>query len=46
MRIEPGYVEIVSAVLRELGHDPALFPLPRPGAITEDELKWKKLLSY
>lgn len=39
MRIEPGYVEIVSAVLRELGHDPALFPLPRPGAITEDEFR-------
>ncbi|WP_421862585.1 AraC family transcriptional regulator ligand-binding domain-containing protein [Parvibaculum sp.] len=39
MRIEPGYVEIVSAVLRDLGHDPAAFPVPRTGTVTEDEFR-------
>ncbi|PKQ08450.1 MAG: hypothetical protein CVT73_07110 [Alphaproteobacteria bacterium HGW-Alphaproteobacteria-12] len=39
MRIEPGYVEIVSAVLRDLGHDPALFPAPRTGSVSEDEFR-------
>ena len=39
MRIEPGYVEIVSAVLKELGHDPERFPLPRIGPVSEDEFR-------
>lgn len=39
MRIEPGYVEIVSAVLRDLGHDPSAFPVPRTGTVTEDEFR-------
>lgn len=39
MRIEPGYVEIFSAVLRELGHDPSVFPLPQPGPVSEDEFR-------
>ena len=37
MRIEPGYVEIFSAVLKDLGHDPSVFPLPQPGPVSEDE---------
>lgn len=39
MRIEPGYVEIFSAVLRDLGHDPGGFPLPRVGPVTEEEFR-------
>ncbi|MEQ8268688.1 MAG: AraC family transcriptional regulator ligand-binding domain-containing protein [Parvibaculum sp.] len=39
MRIEPGYVEIVAAVLKELGHDPEAFPPPRTGNVTEDEFR-------
>ncbi|MBO6668210.1 AraC family transcriptional regulator [Parvibaculum sp.] len=39
MRIEPGYVEIVSAVLRDLGHDPLLFPLPRTGVVSEGDFR-------
>lgn len=39
MRIEPGYVEIVAAVLKELGHDPAAFPLPRTGPVPEEEFR-------
>ncbi|MEQ9195467.1 MAG: AraC family transcriptional regulator [Parvibaculum sp.] len=37
MRIEPGYVEIVAAILKELGQDPERFPLPRTGPVSEDE---------
>lgn len=39
MRIEPGYVEIVAAVLKELGQDPESFPLPRTGPVSEDEFR-------
>lgn len=39
MRIEPGYVEIFAAVLKELGHDPTAFPLPRIGPVSEDDFK-------
>ena len=39
MRIEPGYVEIFAAVLKELGHDPTVFPLPRTGPVSEDDFK-------
>ena len=39
MRIEPGYVEIVATVLKELGIDPAAFPLPRTGSVSEDEFR-------
>ncbi|PKQ09856.1 MAG: hypothetical protein CVT73_00515 [Alphaproteobacteria bacterium HGW-Alphaproteobacteria-12] len=39
MRIEPGYVEIVALVLKELGCDPAGFPLPRTGPVSEDEFR-------
>lgn len=39
MRIEPGYIEIVATVLRDLGHDPALFPLPRTGTVSPDEFR-------
>ena len=39
MRIEPGYVEIVAAVLRELGQEPERFPLPRTGPVSEDEFR-------
>ncbi|MBA4208255.1 MAG: hypothetical protein C0454_01865 [Parvibaculum sp.] len=39
MRIEPGYVEIFAAMLRENGHDPARFPLPRVGPITESAFR-------
>lgn len=39
MRIEPGYVEIVAAVLKELGHDPAAFPPLRTGNVSEDEFR-------
>jgi len=39
MRIEPGYVEIVTAVLKESGQDPEQFPLPRIGPVSEDEFR-------
>ncbi|ABS61707.1 helix-turn-helix- domain containing protein AraC type [Parvibaculum lavamentivorans DS-1] len=39
MRIEPGYVEIVASVLKEVGKDPAAFPLPPTGAVSEDEFR-------
>jgi AraC-like DNA-binding protein len=39
MRIEPGYVEIFTAVLKEIGLDPAALELPRIGPITEAEFR-------
>lgn len=39
MRIEPGYVEIVAAVLKESGQDAENFPLPRTGPVSEDEFR-------
>jgi AraC-like DNA-binding protein len=39
MRIEPGYVEIFAAVLKELGHEPMAFPLPNTGPVSEDEFR-------
>ncbi|MBX3445795.1 MAG: AraC family transcriptional regulator [Parvibaculaceae bacterium] len=39
MRIEPGYVEIFAAVLKEAGHDPARLPLPRVGPVTEEAFR-------
>ncbi|MGX1196757.1 AraC family transcriptional regulator ligand-binding domain-containing protein [Parvibaculum sp. MBR-TMA-1.3b-4.2] len=37
MRIEPGYLEIVSEVLRDLGHDPAAFGVETHGRLSEPE---------
>ena len=37
MRIEPGYVEIVSEVLRELGHDPDAFGVGSRRTLSESE---------
>ena len=37
MRIEPGYLEIVSEVLRELGHDPDAFGLETRQRLSEPE---------
>lgn len=39
MRIEPGYVEIFTAVLMEIDHDPRALVVPRIGPITEAEFR-------
>jgi AraC-like DNA-binding protein len=40
MRIEPAYVEIFTAVLKDIGHDPRDLVLPRIGPITEAEFRF------